>query len=79
MNVDIVVPEDMWEEDTEAVVTTWLYDDGAAIKKGDLVAEIMTEKVQFEIFAPADGILQITKAVDDVVTKGSVLGTIQTS
>jgi len=39
----------------------------------------MTEKVQFEILAPADGILQITKAVDDVVTKGSVLGTIQTS
>ena len=76
MAVDIIIPEDLWEEDTEAVITSWLSSSGARVQKGDLIAEIMTEKVQHDIEASADGTLDITKEVDEIVRKGDVIGTI---
>ncbi len=76
MAVDIVIPSDLWEEDSETVITNWFLSDGADVTKGTLVAEIMTEKVQFEILAPADGTLKILAQVDDVVAKGAVIGSI---
>jgi len=76
MASDIVIPVDLWEEDTEAVITSWLASDGAAVEKGALIAEIMTEKVQHEIEAPEAGTLSIAKQVDDIVNKGDVIGSI---
>lgn len=77
MAVDIVIPSDLWEEDTETVITNWFVSDGATVEKDVLVAEIMTEKVQFEITAPAGGSLKILAQVDDVVSKGAVIGSIE--
>lgn len=51
--------------------------DGASVEQGDLVAEIMTAKVQHEISAPASGIVKIVKEADSVVAKGDVIGTIE--
>jgi len=76
MATDIKIPEDLWEEDREAVITSWLAGDGATVSAGALIAEIMVEKVQHEITAPADGVLEITRQVDDIVKKGDVIGTI---
>lgn len=76
MAVDIVIPKDLWKEDTEAVITNWLASDGTSVTKGALVAEIMTEKVQFEILAPADGVLTILAQVDDIVAKGAIIGSV---
>lgn len=76
MATEIVIPVDLWEEDTEAVITSWLASDGATVAKDALIAEIMTEKVQYEIEAPAAGTLNIAKQVDDIVNKGDVIGTI---
>ena len=73
----IVIPETLWEEDTEAAITSWLISDGAEVEAGALIAEIMTEKVQHEIEAPASGIVQILKEVDAVVAKGDVIGRIE--
>ena len=76
MAVDIISPDDLWEEDTEAVITSWLSSTGASVDEGDLIAEIMTEKVQHDITAPASGTLTITKEVDEIVRKGDVIGTV---
>lgn len=76
MPQDVCVPTDLWEEDVEAVITTWLARDGASVRKGDLIAEIMVEKVQHEIRAPATGTLSLLKQANDVVTKGNVIGRI---
>lgn len=76
MAVDIIIPDDLWEEDTEAVITSWLSSTGASVDEGDLIAEIMTEKVQHDITAPASGTLTITKEVDEIVRKGDVIGTV---
>ncbi len=76
MPQDVIVPSDLWEEDTEAVITTWLARDGASVREGDLIAEIMVEKVQYEIRAPATGTLSLLKQANDVVAKGNVIGRI---
>lgn len=76
MAVDVAIPTDLWEEDTETVITNWFVSDGASVAKGALIAEIMTEKVQFEILAPADGTITILAGVDDVVAKGAIIASI---
>lgn len=77
MATDIVVPSDLWEEDEECVITSWLVDDGGSVEQGALIAEIMTAKVQYEITAPASGTVTIKEEADAVVAKGTVIGTIE--
>ncbi|MDI5985440.1 lipoyl domain-containing protein [Halomonas sp. M4R5S39] len=77
MTTEITVPEDLWEGDTEGVITAWLVDDGAEVVQGDLVAEVMVEKAQYEIEAPVSGKLSIAKAEDDVVTKGTTIARLE--
>lgn len=77
MAIDIVIPSDLWEEDDEAVITSWLVNDGADVQEGALIAEIMTAKVQYEILAPASGTVRIKEEVDAVVAKGAVIGTVE--
>ena len=76
MATDITIPSDLWEEDEETVITAWLASDGAQVREGALVSEIMTGKVQHEILAPASGTLAIVKQQDEVVAKGDVIGRI---
>ncbi|PMR68467.1 biotin/lipoyl-containing protein [Halomonas heilongjiangensis] len=77
MTTEITVPEDLWEGDSEAVITAWLVDDGAEVAQGDLVAEVMVEKAQYEIEAPVSGKLSIAKAEDEVVTKGTTIARLE--
>ena len=74
MSTDIVVPHDLWEGDAEAVVTAWLASDGASVRQGALIAEIMVDKAQNEIHSPSSGRLTIVAAVDEIVRKGSIIG-----
>jgi pyruvate/2-oxoglutarate dehydrogenase complex dihydrolipoamide acyltransferase (E2) component len=73
---DITIPSDLWDGDEESVITSWLASDGAQVKEGALIAEIMTAKVQHEINAPASGTLSILKEQEAVVAKGDVIGRI---
>ena len=77
MATDIVIPDDLWEEDQETVISTWFVSDGARIEADALIAEIMTAKVQYELHAPASGVVRIKEKVDAVVSKGAVIGTIE--
>lgn len=77
MSVDIVIPKDLWEEDTEAVITTWLVSDGNSVSKDELVAEVMAEKIQYEVVSPSDGVLSIQSPEDTVVNKGDIIGVVK--
>lgn len=77
MPVDVIVPNDLWEEDEDAVVMAWFTASKALVRKGDLIAEIMVAKTQHEIVAPADGVITILKDIDEVVSKGTVIGSIE--
>jgi pyruvate dehydrogenase E2 component (dihydrolipoamide acetyltransferase) len=62
---------------TEGRVVDWLVDEGAAVKPGDEVAEVETEKLNGAVEAAAEGILRRrVAAVGEVVPVGGMLGVI---
>ncbi len=78
MSVDISVPQDMWGDSTEGVVVTWIYQNGATVSQGQPIAEIMVEKAQLEIVAPASGRLTILAVPETVIGRDQVIGRIET-
>lgn len=73
---EVIVPPDLWEEDIQGVLLTWLFDEGDEVDTGDMLAEVMVDKAQFEIPSPSSGKLRILKAVDDPIDRGDVIGEI---
>jgi pyruvate/2-oxoglutarate dehydrogenase complex dihydrolipoamide acyltransferase (E2) component len=75
---DVIVPPDLWDEDDKTgSIVLWLYPDGARVEQGQLIAEILVEKVTLELEAPASGTLKIKVAPEVVVNKGDVVATIE--
>ncbi len=70
---EVCIPGDLWEEDIEGVLLAWLLDEGDEVEAGDAVAEIMVEKIQYEVLATVDGVLKPLKEVDTPVAKGDVI------
>ena len=77
MAVEIKVPS-VGESVTEAVLAQWFKKDGEAVKKGDPLFVIETDKVTLEVEAEADGKLKIQVAEGETVKIGAVVGTIDT-
>ena len=74
---DVRIAQDLWDDDKQAVITSWSYDDGATVQEGESIVEIMVEKAQFEIAAPATGVLRIREPEDALVSRGAVIATIE--
>jgi pyruvate/2-oxoglutarate dehydrogenase complex dihydrolipoamide acyltransferase (E2) component len=74
--MDIRISDDILDDDAEAVITVWFVNSGEHIIKNVLMVEIMAAKVQYEMVAPASGVLSIFSDVDAVVRKGDVIGSI---
>ncbi len=74
---DVCVPMDAWDDDSHGAISNWLYPDGAAVTAGDVICEVMNEKVSTEIVAPASGVLKIIKPAEDTVSKGDILGRVE--
>ncbi len=78
MATDVIIPTDMWaEDDKTGSIVIWLYRDGAEVKAGDVIAEVLVEKVTLELEAPASGTLRIKVPPEVVVMKGDVVATIE--
>lgn len=78
MPTEVTVPLDLWDEDDKTgSIVMWLYPDGAKVTQGQLIAEILVEKVTLELEAPATGTLRIAVEPEVVVNKGDVVGTIE--
>src|SRR5688572_9436148 len=58
----------------EGTLTKWVVADGASVKRGDVIFEMETEKVQMEIEADADGALKHLVAEGSVLHPGEVIG-----
>jgi pyruvate/2-oxoglutarate dehydrogenase complex dihydrolipoamide acyltransferase (E2) component len=74
--VDIRLAADLWDDESPGVVASWLYSAGDTVSKGDVVAEVMNEKVSFEIEAPATGTLYIDVEAEAEVALGQAIGRI---
>ena len=76
MSVEIRVPE-LGESIVDAVIATWLKQEGDAINVGDALVELETDKVNVEVSAQQSGVLQkIVKKEGDEVAVGDVIGMI---
>jgi pyruvate/2-oxoglutarate dehydrogenase complex dihydrolipoamide acyltransferase (E2) component len=78
MATEVIIPTDMWaEDDKTGSIVIWLYKDGASVKQGDLIAEVLVEKVTLELEAPASGTLRIKVEPEVVVNKGDLVAVIE--
>ncbi|MGB3635672.1 MAG: 2-oxoglutarate dehydrogenase complex dihydrolipoyllysine-residue succinyltransferase [Rubrobacteraceae bacterium] len=76
MSVEIHVPE-LGESVTDATVGQWLKQEGDSVSAGDPLVELETDKINFEVEAEEDGVLEsIAKGEGDTVEVGEVIGTI---
>jgi 2-oxoglutarate dehydrogenase E2 component (dihydrolipoamide succinyltransferase) len=74
--VEIHVPE-LGESVADATVGRWLKQEGEAVKSGDPLVELETDKINFEVEAEQDGVLEsIAKGEGESVNVGEVIGTI---
>ncbi len=76
--VEIKIPE-MGESVNEVTVATLLKENGAVVKMDDELIELETDKVNQVLNAAQGGKLEWSVKVDDVITVGTVIGTIDTS
>jgi 2-oxoglutarate dehydrogenase E2 component (dihydrolipoamide succinyltransferase) len=76
MPVNIVVPE-MGESIVDARVARWLKNEGDTVSTGEPLVELETDKVDVEVSATQNGVLQkITQAAGADVKIGEVLGVV---
>src|SRR5436190_23083824 len=75
MAVEIKVPS-VGESITEGVLSRWLKKDGDAVRSGEPLFELETDKATQEVPSPADGVLSISVKEGERVVIGSVVGSI---
>ncbi|MFN8591737.1 MAG: 2-oxoglutarate dehydrogenase complex dihydrolipoyllysine-residue succinyltransferase [Thermomicrobiales bacterium] len=79
MAVEIRVPP-LGESLVDAVVGTWLKQEGDPVSRGESLVELETDKVNLDVTAEEDGVLsRIDRQAGDVVTVGEVLGLVGAS
>jgi|APTNR8051073442_1049403.scaffolds.fasta_scaffold00036_41 2-oxoglutarate dehydrogenase E2 component (dihydrolipoamide succinyltransferase) len=77
-SVDIVVPK-FPESVSEGTLSRWHKKAGAAVKAGEKIADVETDKIVIDVTAPAAGILaRITKPEGTVVRSNEVIGSVDT-
>lgn len=75
--IDIKLPE-IGEGVTEATIVQWNAKPGDHLNKGDLLVEIMTDKVNVEVEAETSGTLkEILAKADDEIRIGEIIARIQ--
>ncbi len=76
--VEIKVPS-VGESVTEGVLSRWLKKSGEAVKSGDPLFELETDKASNEVPALAAGVLTTSVAEGETVQIGAIVGSIDTS
>lgn len=63
----------------EGTIVEWKKKDGEYVEKGEIILEIMTNKVNIDVEAPSSGYIRALKGSDDVVPVGEVIAIIEES
>ncbi len=73
MATPICVP-DLGTTEDEVRVMSWLVKAGDTIRRGDVIAEVETDKAVVDFESPAEGVvLKLAAAPDDMVRTGDIL------
>jgi 2-oxoglutarate dehydrogenase E2 component (dihydrolipoamide succinyltransferase) len=77
MTVEVKVPS-LPESVSDGTLVNWKKKPGEAVKRGENLVDLETDKVVLDIPAPADGVLgQILRQEGDIVTTGDVIATLE--
>ena len=78
MKTDVIVPRlGSSDESDEVRILRWIKASGSAVKKGEALLEVETDKVNVEIEAPADGNLaEVSAKEGDFVKFGAAVAVI---
>lgn len=74
--MEIKIPE-IGESILEALVASWMKEDGEAVRKDEIICELETDKVNVELTAEASGILHIVIPPGQTVPIGTVIATLE--
>jgi 2-oxoglutarate dehydrogenase E2 component (dihydrolipoamide succinyltransferase) len=66
------------ESITEVSILKWVKQNGQAVKNGEIILEIESDKATVEVVAEANGVLQIVKEAGERVPVGQVIGYVDT-
>jgi pyruvate/2-oxoglutarate dehydrogenase complex dihydrolipoamide acyltransferase (E2) component len=74
---DVLFPR-LSEDDpvAEGVLATWFVSDGDQVASGQLLGEVMVEKVSGEVVAPAPGRVRLLVAEDETARQGEVIAVV---
>ena len=61
------------EPDAEGVLATWFVSDGDQVASGQLLGEVMVEKVSGDVLAPAGGQVRLLVSEDQTARQGEVI------
>ena len=61
------------EPAAEGVLATWFVSDGDQVAGGQLLGEVMVEKVSGEVLAPTSGRVRLLVSEDQAVRQGEVI------
>ncbi len=71
---DVLFPKLSEEDPTaEGVLATWFVSDGDQVASGQLLGEVMVEKVSGEVVAPAAGHVRLLVAEEQTARQGDVI------
>ncbi len=65
------------QPDAEGVLATWFVSDGDQVASGQLLGEVMVEKVSGEVLAPAAGRVRLLVAEDQTARQGTVIARVE--
>jgi pyruvate/2-oxoglutarate dehydrogenase complex dihydrolipoamide acyltransferase (E2) component len=75
---DVVFPPLSQDQpDAEGVLATWFVADGDQVAQGQLLGEVMVEKVSGEVHAPATGRVRLLVAEEQTARQGEVIAVVE--
>ncbi len=74
---DVTIPAGLWDESQEGVLATWYYSDGETVQSGQVIAEVLTEKVAHDIEAPASGSIELMVKEEQPISVGQTIARIR--
>jgi pyruvate/2-oxoglutarate dehydrogenase complex dihydrolipoamide acyltransferase (E2) component len=77
MSVVIEFPTLSKDEAAEGVLATWFVRSGEAVKSGQVIAEVMVDKVSVDIEAPIAGVVTCLVEEEAAVRQGSPIAEIE--
>jgi pyruvate/2-oxoglutarate dehydrogenase complex dihydrolipoamide acyltransferase (E2) component len=76
MSQTISFPEMSNDSDAEGVVATWFVQTGETVKAGQVIAEVMVDKVSVDVEAPIDGVITCLVEEEGVAKQGQEIARI---